>query len=79
MGAVCQIQSGVLALMRPRKLHAPASSAGGSGQVSGAVSSLDGLTQQNAPLLDESSAVPRAMHEQVLLRMQTMAIFQVGR
>ena len=36
------------------------------------------MTQQNAALVEESSAAAKAMHEQAQRLMQTMAVFQVG-
>jgi hypothetical protein len=50
----------------------------GIGQVNQAVSNLDQMTQQNAALVEESSAAAKAMHEQAQRLMQTMAVFQVG-
>ena len=50
----------------------------GFGQVNQAVSNLDQMTQQNAALVEESSAAAKAMHEQAQRLMQTMAVFQVG-
>ncbi|EXU81102.1 chemotaxis protein [Comamonas aquatica DA1877] len=50
----------------------------GFGQVNQAVSNLDQMTQQNAALVEESSAAAQAMHEQAQRLMQTMAVFQVG-
>ncbi|CAB5663464.1 methyl-accepting chemotaxis protein [Comamonas aquatica] len=49
----------------------------GFGQVNQAVSNLDQMTQQNAALVEESSAAAKAMHEQAQRLMQTMAVFQV--
>ncbi|MDH0380437.1 methyl-accepting chemotaxis protein [Comamonas aquatica] len=50
----------------------------GFGQVNQAVSNLDQMTQQNAALVEQSSAAAKAMHEQAQRLMQTMAVFQVG-
>jgi methyl-accepting chemotaxis protein len=50
----------------------------GFGQVNQAVSNLDQMTQQNAALVEQSSAAAKAMHEQAQRLLQTMAVFQVG-
>ena len=58
--------------------HASREQSSGIGQVGQAVSNLDQMTQQNAALVEESSAAAQAMHEQAQRLMQTMAVFQVG-
>ena len=47
-------------------------------QVNQAVSNLDQMTQQNAALVEESSAAANAMSEQARRLMQAVAIFQTG-
>ncbi len=47
-------------------------------QVNQAVSNLDQMTQQNAALVEQSSAAASAMHEQAQRLMQTVAVFKVG-
>ncbi len=47
-------------------------------QVNQAVSNLDQMTQQNAALVEESSAAANAMSEQAQRLIQTMAAFKVG-
>jgi len=47
-------------------------------QVNQAVSNLDQMTQQNAALVEESSAAANAMDEQAQRLIQTMAVFKVG-
>ncbi len=50
----------------------------GFAQVNQAVSNLDQMTQQNAALVEESSAAADAMDEQAQRLLQTMAAFNVG-
>ena len=50
----------------------------GFGQVNTAVSSLDQMTQQNAALVEESSAAANAMHEQAQRLLQVVSAFNVG-
>ena len=50
----------------------------GIGQVNQAVSNLDQMTQQNAALVEESSAAAAAMHEQAQRLVQVVAVFNVG-
>ena len=47
-------------------------------QVNQAVSNLDQMTQQNAALVEESSAAANAMSEQAQRLIQAMAVFKVG-
>ncbi len=47
-------------------------------QVNQAVSNLDQMTQQNAALVEESSAAANAMSEQAQRLIETMAAFKVG-
>lgn len=46
--------------------------------VNQAVGSLDQMTQQNAALVEESSAAAHAMHEQAQRLMQVVSVFEVG-
>ncbi len=50
----------------------------GIGQVNQAVANLDQMTQQNAALVEESSAAAAAMHEQAQRLAQVVAVFNVG-
>ena len=50
----------------------------GFGQVNQAVSNLDQMTQQNAALVEESSAAAVSMHEQAQRLSQAVAMFNVG-
>ncbi len=50
----------------------------GIGQVNQAVSNLDQMTQQNAALVEESSAAATAMHDQAQRLSQVVAVFNVG-
>ena len=50
----------------------------GIGQVNQAVANLDQMTQQNAALVEESSAAAAAMHEQAQRLSQVVAVFNVG-
>jgi methyl-accepting chemotaxis protein len=47
-------------------------------QVNQAVSNLDQMTQQNAALVEESSAAANAMNDQAQRLTQTMAVFNIG-
>ena len=50
----------------------------GIGQVNQAVANLDQMTQQNAALVEQSSAAAAAMHEQAQRLAQVVAVFNVG-
>ena len=50
----------------------------GFAQVNTAVSNLDQMTQQNAALVEESSAAAGAMHEQAQRLLQAVSIFDLG-
>ncbi|WP_404302020.1 methyl-accepting chemotaxis protein [Alicycliphilus denitrificans] len=50
----------------------------GIGQVNQAVANLDQMTQQNAALVEESTAAAAAMHEQAQRLAQVVAVFNVG-
>jgi methyl-accepting chemotaxis protein len=50
----------------------------GIGQVNQAVSNLDQMTQQNAALVEESSAAASSMNEQAQRLSQVVAVFNVG-
>ena len=50
----------------------------GIGQVNQAVANPDQMTQQNAALVEESSAAAAAMHEQAQRLAQVVAVFNVG-
>ena len=50
----------------------------GIGQVNQAVATLDQMTQQNAALVEESSAAAAALHEQAQRLAQVVAVFNVG-
>ena len=50
----------------------------GLGQVNGAVVELDQMTQQNAALVEESSAAAESLREQAGLLAQAVARFRVG-
>jgi methyl-accepting chemotaxis protein len=50
----------------------------GIGQVNQAVANLDQMTQQNAALVEESSAAAAALHEQAQRLAQVVAVFNVG-
>ncbi len=50
----------------------------GIGQVNQAVANLDQMTQQNAALVEESSAAASAMHDQAQRLAQVVAVFNVG-
>ncbi|WP_370681274.1 methyl-accepting chemotaxis protein [Comamonas sp. GB3 AK4-5] len=50
----------------------------GIGQVNSAISNLDQMTQQNAALVEESTAAATAMREQALRLEQVVAVFKVG-
>ena len=50
----------------------------GFSQVNHAVSNLDQMTQQNAALVEESSAAANAMSEQANRLLQVVSIFDVG-
>ena len=50
----------------------------GFSQVNQAVSNLDQMTQQNAALVEESSAAANAMHDQASRLMQAVSVFDVG-
>ncbi len=50
----------------------------GISQVNQAVANLDQMTQQNAALVEESSAAAAAMHEQAQRLAQVVAVFNVG-
>jgi len=50
----------------------------GIGQVNQAVANLDQMTQQNAALVEESSAAAAAMYEQAQRLAQVVAVFNVG-
>jgi len=51
--------------------------AGGIGQVNQAITQMDGSTQQNAALVEESAAATRAMREQADRLLALVALFQV--
>ena len=48
-------------------------------QVNQAVNNLDQMTQQNAALVEESSAAAQAMHEQAQRLMEVVAVFDLGK
>ena len=50
----------------------------GIGQVNQAVTNLDQMTQQNAALVEESSAAAASMHDQALRLAEVVAVFNVG-
>ncbi|MDH1604574.1 methyl-accepting chemotaxis protein, partial [Comamonas aquatica] len=50
----------------------------GIGQVNQAVSNLDQMTQQNAALVEESSAAALAMNDQAQRLADVVAVFNVG-
>jgi methyl-accepting chemotaxis protein len=50
----------------------------GIGQVNSAIGNLDQMTQQNAALVEESTAAATAMREQALRLEQVVAVFKVG-
>ena len=50
----------------------------GFGQINSAVSNLDQMTQQNASLVEESSAAAAAMSEQAQRLMQAVKVFNLG-
>ena len=50
----------------------------GFGQVNQAVGNLDQMTQQNAALVEESSAAANAMHDQAQRLKQAVAVFDLG-
>ncbi|WP_370681290.1 methyl-accepting chemotaxis protein [Comamonas sp. GB3 AK4-5] len=50
----------------------------GIGQVNSAISNLDQMTQQNAALVEESTAAATAMREQALRLEEVVAVFKVG-
>ena len=50
----------------------------GFGQVDQAVGNLDQMTQQNAALVEESSAAANAMHDQAQRLKQAVAVFDLG-
>ncbi len=50
----------------------------GFAQVNQAVSNLDQMTQQNAALVEESSAAALAMNEQAQRLAQVVSVFNVG-
>ena len=47
-------------------------------QVHQAIADMDGMTQQNATLVEESATASQAMREQALALAQLVAVFQVG-
>ena len=49
----------------------------GFGQVNTAVSNLDQMTQQNAALVEESSAAAAAMNEQAQMLMRSVSVFKI--
>jgi methyl-accepting chemotaxis protein len=51
--------------------------ASGIAQVNGAIVQMDGMTQQNATLVEESAAATRAMHEQATALEELVAVFDV--
>jgi methyl-accepting chemotaxis protein len=51
--------------------------ASGIGQVNGAIIQMDGITQQNAALVEESAGATRAMHEQAAALEQLVAVFEL--
>jgi methyl-accepting chemotaxis protein len=52
--------------------------AGGIGQVSGAVAALDQTTQQNAALVEQSTAAAEGLREQAARLSQTVQVFKLG-
>jgi methyl-accepting chemotaxis protein len=52
--------------------------ASGIGQVNQAITQMDGMTQQNAALVEESAAATRSMQEQANQLAQQVSLFQVG-
>ncbi len=50
----------------------------GIAQVNQAVSNLDQMTQQNAALVEESSAAASAMHDQALRLAEVVSVFNIG-
>jgi methyl-accepting chemotaxis protein len=52
--------------------------ASGIGQVNQAITQMDGMTQQNAALVEESAAATRSMQEQASQLAQQVSLFQVG-
>jgi len=51
--------------------------ASGIAQVNGAIVQMDGMTQQNAALVEESAAATRAMHEQAAALEELVAVFEI--
>ncbi|WP_322404533.1 methyl-accepting chemotaxis protein [Massilia luteola] len=51
--------------------------AGGIGQVNQAIVQMDGVTQQNAALVEESAAATQSMHEQAQALAERVALFRV--
>ena len=51
--------------------------ASGIGQVNQAIVQMDGVTQQNAALVEQSAAAARAMHEQARALAELVALFHV--
>jgi methyl-accepting chemotaxis protein len=51
--------------------------ASGIGQVNGAIIQMDGITQQNAALVEQSAGATRAMHEQAAALEQLVAVFDI--
>jgi methyl-accepting chemotaxis protein len=51
----------------------------GIGQVNDAVTQMDGVTQQNAALVEQSAAAAAALQEQTLKVVQALAVFKLAR